>query len=1007
MYNKQQVLGASLAYFEGDELAASTWMNKYALTNYEGQYLELTPDDMHRRMAREFARIEDNYEFQKEYSLEQLENLSDYGKTRAFLTEEGIYGMFKGFGQVIPQGSVMASLGTDTLASLSNCFFNGHMEDNINSIFDTAKTMAQVGKRRGGTSTDLSYLRPRGAVIHNSANESSGAVGFLDLLDVTGKLIGQAGRKMAMMVTMDINHPDIMEFISIKRDLSKVTSANLSIKISDEFMKAVENDEDYILRFPCDIKVESIEDYWDEPYNKLRTIAPNQYIKRIRAKEYWDEIIKSAHGTAEPGLLFWDNVLNYGLDSVYPDYKPMGVNPCFRGDMRILTVNGYKTFKELEDLEVDLINKDGEVVSGKVWSNGIKEVYEVSTWGGKKIYCTKDHKFMTVNGEVVEAKDLKGKRLMVYDSTRKAPKVRNVKYVSNEEVFDFNLQDDTHWGVVEGVIAHNCSELTLSKSDSCRLIAINLFDFVVNPFHHFSYFDFDKFYEVVYETQRLGDDLVDLEIEYVQRIIDKIKNDTSLVEDKESELKLWEEILHVGKNGRRTGIGFTALGDTLAALGLKYDSDEAINATEEILEVKMGAELDCTIDLAILRGSFVGWDRDEEFGIKMDSRGESVYGRNSLYDFLLKKFPQQTKRMFKYGRRNVSFSTVAPTGTVSMMTKTTSGIEPLFLPFYIRRRKVNTSDERVDFVDKLGGKWKEFAVLHHKFKDWIEGHSDFSFRTDPQGVENLPKEELQKYFEQSPWYGSTANDINWVKRVKIQSISQLFISHSISSTINLPSTVTEEEVSEIYFEAWKQGLKGVTVYRDGSRSGVLVTDTEKKQDFLKNTAPKRPKTLPATVVRFNNNHDKWVAFVGLYDNQPYEIFTGLVEGLGLPNGVINGEIIKSKQDGKSIFTFKSGDYEIEVSNAFNPEYWNYAKLISGVLRHGMSLPKVINTIEGLNLDGSHLNTWKVGIQRALKTFIVNEDVEDRKCPNPDCGDPDGLIMEEGCMKCKSCGYSKC
>ena len=537
-------------------------------------------------------------------------------------------------------------------------------------------------------------------------------------------------------------------------------------------------------------------------------------------------------------------------------------------------------------------------------------------------------------------------------------------------------------------------------------MTLNLYSFVDNPFTTKAIFNYSKFHDIVYEAQRQMDNLVDLEIEAIDRILAKIESDPEPQRIKQIEIDTWEALKDKGLKGRRTGLGFTALADTLAALGLRYDSNEALQIVDDIMREKMRAELDCTIDLAILRGAFYGCNINEEYRRKSTPEGIElwdIFGSNDFYKFIKENFFTQFRRMYKYGRRNVSFSTVAPTGSVSIQTQTSSGLEPLFQPFYTRRKKINPDDKhnRVDFVDGLGDKWQEYAVLHPKFKDWLFLHFNWN-PNELEYVDNLSKEELQKYFEQSPWYGSTANDIDWTNRVKLQSTIQKYITHSISSTINLPSDVSVKEVSDIYIEAWRYGLKGVTVYREGSRSGVLVTNTDKKEEFPKNVAPKRPKKLSAKVLRFMNNKEKWIAFIGLYNDHPYEIFTGLIEGLEIPHNVSNGFISKNKDNGESKFYFSWEDGEIEISNAFDPIYWNYAKLISGILRHGMSLPNLISLINGLKLDDSSLLTWKHGVIRALKQFVKDGVETDEKCP--ECGSK--LIYEEGCKKC-SCGYSKC
>ena len=882
-----------LEYFSGDELAANVWLSKYAMDG------EGTPDGMHRRMAKEFARIERGYQEKERsydkglplYTMEEKSRLSTYGSNREGLTEVSIYNLFKDFKYIVPQGSIMYGLGRGNPVSLSNCFVIDSAKDSYGGIMLTDQEQAQLMKRRGGVGHDLSLLRPKGTKVHNSAKSSTGMSSFMHRFSNTTREVAQDGRRGALMLSIDGKHPDVMDFIKIKRDGTSVTGANISIRLNSEFMKAVENDEDYILRFPCDVKTSLVE--WSNiEYNKLITFSDhnggvNYYVKKIKAKEYWDEIIKSARNHAEPGLMYWDNVLDNDPAGVYKQYKPISSNPC--------------------------------------------------------------------------------------------------------------------------------GEQFLQAYDSCRLMAINLFSFVDNPFTDESEINFKKLYEVSYEQQRLADDLVDLEIEYIDRILDKI-----ILEDEEPdttkrvELELWKKIQTTAEEGRRTGCGITALGDMLAALNLKYDSDEALRITDLVMKTKMKAELDCNIDLAILRGSFEGWNLNQEFDNYQEVDIEPTKGNNSFYQFLLDKFPEQAGKMINYGRRNVSWSTIAPTGSVSILTQTTSGCEPIFQPFYMRRKKINPNDEgsRVDFVDESGDSWQEFPVLHSKFKEWIEikwQEVGLPYSEDPEfeKAEMLDKTDLQKAFEESPWYGATANDIDWQRRNEIQAILQKYTTNAISSTINLPSTVTEQEVSDIYLSGWKLGLKGQTVYVDGSRSGVLV-DSNKKEEiitFHDNHAPTRPKSVDAKLIRFNNNKEKWIAFVGLLDNKPYEIFTGLLDEIKIPHKIEEGKIVKRKDvNGVKSYYFEYEGGEEEIGKVFNKDFWNYGKLVSGILRHGMPLPYAVELISNLKFVEDHINTWKNGVARTLKKFIPDGKAEGMKCQ--DCGSTD-VVFEEGCSKCLSCGSSKC
>ena len=841
-YPYEKVLEISIAYFKGDELAATTWMNKYAMKNKQGEFVEKSPDDMHKRMAKEFARIESDYKLK--YNLNgSAKFLSKYGQEREDLTEKKIYNYFKGFGDIIPQGSVMSSLGNGyQLASLSNCIVVPELYDSYGGVFYTDQQLAQLFKRRCGVGVDISNLRPAGASVSNAAKSTSGAVSFMNRFSNTTREVAQNGRRGALMLSMDIAHPDVEDFITIKQDLQKVTGANISIRLSDDFMNAVKTNSKYTHKWP----IES-----DNP----------EFTKTVNAKELWDTIIKCAHNTAEPGLIFWDRQHWYSTSSVYPKYKNTSTNPC--------------------------------------------------------------------------------------------------------------------------------SEIAMQGGDSCRLIAFNLYNFVEKPFTKDAKFLMKDFYKATYEGQRLMDDLVDLETEAITKILAKIDTDDEPEKIKAVERETWELLLKTGIEGRRTGLGFTALADMIAALGMAIDSDEAIDKVKEIMKEKCRAEFDSSIDMSLARGSFVGFDS------KIEKTSEFI-------QMMEKELPEVYERMMKFGRRNISISTVAPTGTLSMLAQTSSGIEPVFMTDYKRRRKLNEQDNeaKVDFIDDSGDKWQEFTVYHHNLKTWMEitGETDIT---------------------KSPYHKSTAPEINWTKRVEMQAAVQKYVTHSISSTINLPSDVSLEEVSNIYLESWKQGTKGITVYRDGSRSGVLVSKDEKKGDtsevseFKETKAPSRPQRLDAKVVRFQNNKERWIAVVGLLNGRPYEIFTGKTEDVfNMPAAIEYGWVIKNrKEDGSSQYDFQYEDkdgYKVTMgglSRSFNKEFWNYAKLISGVLRHGMPLHYVVDLIGKMNLYDKNINTWKSGVVRALKTFIADGTrVSDHMCS--ECGD-EGLIYEEGCLKCVSCGYSKC
>lgn len=834
-FTKEQVLINAKAYFYGDELAATTWLNKYALRNGDGELVEASPADMHRRLAREFARIEASY---PPVGVKERASLSAYGRDRLPLDEERIFALFDGFRDVVPQGSVMASLGDPyRLASLSNCVVLPAPFDSYGGIFRNDQQLAQLFKRRCGVGFDLSTLRPAGASVSNAARTSTGAVSFMERFSNTTREVAQKGRRGALMLTIDIAHPDVEEFITIKQDLSKVTGANVSVRVSDAFLNAVENDAEFTQQWPVDAEVPTI-------------------TKVVKARELWNTLVGCAHRTAEPGVIFWDRQHRYSTSSVYPGFRNESTNPC--------------------------------------------------------------------------------------------------------------------------------SEIAMQGGDSCRLIALNLYSFVKDPFTPKAWFDHDRFAAVTYEAQRLMDDLVDLELQAVDRILAKIDSDPEPDEIKLVERSTWQLLRDTGRKGRRTGLGFTGLADALAALDLKYDSDAAIEAAEDILRTKCRAEFDSSIDMAIERGRFDAFD-------------PVVERTSDFVGMLARELPEVRDRMMRHGRRNISLSTVAPTGSLSLLTRTSSGIEPVYMLSYTRRRKITQADPNVaaSFTDAQGDQWEEFTVHHPRLMDWMK----VTGKNDPS---------------ESPYHGATANDIDHQRRLRMQAAVQKYTTHSISSTINLPSTATMEQVGAIYLDAWRNGLKGVTVYRDGSRSGVLVAD---KKDTAAEAVShrRRPERLEADVLRFNNDTEPWIAVVGLMEGAPYEIFTGKANGgFALPRWVGRGWVVKRKDPvlGKNIYDLEYADeegYRVTVqglSRTFDPEFWNYAILISGMLRQGMPLPHVVDVVANLNLYDATLNTWKNGVVRALQRYIPDgTQATGRKCP--DCADAEGLYYEEGCLKCRSCGGTKC
>ena len=845
-YTPEEIKEASFEFFKGDDLATKVWATKYALKDSFGNVYELTPDDMHRRLAKEIARIERKYPNP--------------------LTEDELFDLFKDFKYIVPQGSPMTGIGNEfQVASLSNCFVIGFDtdSDSYGAIIKIDEEQVQLMKRRGGVGHDLSHIRPKGSPVKNSALTSTGIVPFMERYSNSTREVAQDGRRGALMLSVSIKHPDSESFIDAKMESGKVTGANVSVKIHDDFMEAALNNEPYTQQYPLMSK---------KPWFK----------KDIDANAIWKKIVHNAWKSAEPGILFWDTIIRESVPDCYADL-------------------GFRT---------------------------------VST--------------------------------------------------------------------------NPCGEIPLCPYDSCRLLAINLYSYVKHPFTPEADFDFELFGTHVALAQRIMDDIIDLEMEKIDKIIEKIQTDPEDDVIKSTEFQLWEKIKKKTLEGRRTGVGTTGEGDMLAALGFRYGTDEATDFSEEVHKKLAIAAYRSSVKMAKERGAFTVYDA---------AREES----NPFILRLREADPELYKNMVIYGRRNIACLTIAPTGTTSIMTQTTSGIEPVFMPVYTRRRKVNPNDTnvRIDFVDENGDSWEEYIVFHHKFVTWMEAN-------EYPTAKHYTKEEVEELVAKSPYYKATANDVDWMKKVQMQGRIQKWVDHSISVTINLPADATEELVGKLYEEAWKCGCKGVTVYRDGSRAGVLLAVDNKKEDkkeedkkancicFEENQLI-RPKELDCDVVRFQNAKDKWIAFVGIYNGKPYEIFTGLAddeEGILLPKTVTEGKIIKTIDENGAKrydfqFTNKRGfKTTVEgLSHKFDKEFWNYAKLISGVLRYGMPIDQVLKLVAGLHLDSESINTWKVGVERALKKYIPDgTQIKEQSCPS--CGQKT-LVYQEGCLTCKNCGYSRC
>ena len=1173
-YTKQEVEKTTLQYFSGDELATDVWIKKYCLKDDKELY-ELSPDDMHRRIARELARIEKKYPNP--------------------LSEEEIFETLENFKRIVPQGSPMSGIGNDfQITSIGNCFVIGNQYDSYGSIFSVDQEQAQLMKRRGGVGHDLSHIRPNSSLVKNDAISSTGIVPFMERFSNTTKEVAQSGRRGALMLSISIKHPDSEAFIDAKLGQGKVTGANISVKIDDEFMNAEIDNKEYTLKFPIN--------------SNNPTIS-----KKIDARKLWNKIAHNAWKSAEPGILFWDTLHRESISSCYgEDWVESSTNPCVSEDTLILTDVGYLPIVNLVGVETNVWNgsefsrvtpmvtgenqkmvkitfsdgnelkctpyhgfyiwegfkRDGKAI--KVEAKDLKigdklEKYEfpslmvhralevdkqyytlgffagdgfvkrdstahISLYGEKKKilneltiignvsesiendkltmrvelpdinidlhslkkyvpkyvdnYSTSmiswlagiidsdgsrnsedgslsissiDREFlmniklhilnvMGINGSVIDEKEgglkeikgieydtnksyrliisaysvkklvklgLKTFRVKIDDANPNRDASRYIKVNSIEEIEDAEKvycfkEEKRGRGCFNGILTGQCGELPLPPYDSCRLLLLNLFGYVNNPFTALSSFNWELFKHDVIIAQRYMDDIIDLELEKIDKILLKINDDPEPEHIKIIERELWIKIRNKAELGRRTGLGITAEGDMLAALGYRYGTDEATDFSVEVHKTLKLEAYRSSVIMAKERGAFPIYDWVKEKD-------------NPFIQRIREEDPILGSEMKEFGRRNIALLTIAPAGTVSLMTQTTSGIEPCFLPVYMRRRKINPleKDVRIDFVDEEGIAWMEYPVFHHKFEMWLEVNG-YSIGV----VKTMSKTQLDEIVKKSPYYKATSNDVNWVKKVEMQGKVQLQIDHSISCTVNIPNDATEELVSKIYETGWRSGCKGLTVYRDGSRSGVLVGVEEKKNkevEFHESHAPKRPKRLKGEIHRFQNSLEKWIAVVGLKDGKPYELFTGKLEnGLSnLPITVKDCEVVKNiieKIDAEGN-TIKIKRYDIEyidadgvkqihtgLNHAFNPEFWNYAKLISGIMRHGMPSIYLFELVSSLNFKEDYINTWKNGVARVIKRYIKDGEKSKGECP--ECGSND-FVFAEGCVRCVKCSWSKC
>jgi ribonucleotide reductase alpha subunit len=1160
-YTRQEVYEASLAYFHGDQLAADVFTDKYALQDQEGRFVELTPQDMHRRLAREFARIEAKYP--------------------NGLSEDEIFSLMDSFRYVVAQGSPMHAIGNNyTYESASNCYVLPTPTDSYSGILFTDQEQAQIMKRRGGVGFDISSIRPKGMKTANAARTTDGISIFMERFSNTCREVAQGGRRGALMLSIHIKHPEILTFVDIKRDRKKVTGANLSIRITDDFMRAVQDDQDFQLQWPIDV-----------PDPKI--------VRTVRAREIWDKIIDAAWDSAEPGLLFWDTIRRETPSDCYEEegFKSHSTNPCQPAWALVLTPKGLKSIGQLQIGDVIWSGKKWTRVLNK-WSTGLKPVFGYRTAAGV-FYGTEEHRVVQAREKVevryatsidnayspkekidaekevdpaalrdgllvgagffdtralcdalfVGANDLedlfkdrtvrsfvdeklrgneffwrlrpcdlsasvqKAVRTVpelrpvpseymvgseeqtrgflrglfstlgrVYESPKRSrvflrstsselifsvqhllstlginsvyslqqtrlftdeqgnvyesvdghelsigedcarfrdligfiqkdrqaavDRIASLNWISERfrdqetlpilstevcgvhEVFDLTVDCEEHTYWTGGVLVSNCAEIPLSPYDACRLMVLNTISYVERAFEPDAYFDFELFKEHAQKAQRLMDDLVDLELEKLDRIIAKVESDAESEEIKAIELSLWHKVRAANERGRRTGLGVTALGDTLAALNLRYGSPESIEMTEAIY----GA-LGCAVEmqsclLAKERGAFPVFRHDREQD-------------NPYLNRIFHASPDVYALWRLYGRRNIATTTTAPVGSVSTLTRTTSGIEPVYLLKHTRRRKVrgDNPNVRVDFVDEIGDKWQEYTVYHPGFEKWMEVTG-------------------KKDVEESPYWKATSRDVDWMASVDIQAAAQRWISHSISKTANLPKEATRELVSNVYFRAWQAGCKGFTIYREGSRSGVLLDASEaqknkkgsRPQRLEEHEAPKRPPFLACDIkfthTRENDCNTEWVFIVGLLENRPYEVFGGLSSSLlDIPRDLPKGLVVKNKKASSS-YDLHVGKIVVKdiVATLDHPTHSAFTRVTSTALRHGVPVHYIVEQL--LKERSSEFHTLAKSLARVLKDYIIDgvRSASEKGCKL--CGAAE-LVYQEGCVRCTSCGYSKC
>jgi len=1039
VFTREEVEKSTLDYFKGDQLATTVWIDKYSLKNKvhdetgeSVEYFELNPDMMHRRIAKEFARVE--------------------GKYKEPMSEDEIYHLLKGFEYIIPQGSPMAGIGNPYVnTSISNCFLIGNQPDSYGGIMNADEEQVQLMKRRGGVGQSLDHLRPSGAMAGNTPlGESCGMSLYMDRYSNSTREVQQDGRRGALMLCVSIHHPDAEKFIDKKMTPGAVTGANVSLKISNDFMACEKRDLPFYQTFPVNLSIDEFipleycfgkkEEYlanleFDKLYYGPTIDGQKTYFKKVDPKKIWKKLCHNAWKSAEPGILFWDQIINESPCKAYgPNWEEKGTNPCFTGDTLVAVADGrdYVSFKQLveEGKDVEVYSEsENKVITIQTMRNprvtGFNQkIFKLTFTSGEFVRATANHKFYLVNNTKVELKDLKkgqhirtisryknskGSGLLNRDSKMYGDiplfTVQSIQEDGVEDVYNGTVDNYHNYFVGEfkgkiekstrlgsSIKVANCGEIPLPPDDSCRLLLLNLYGYVTNKFQSNAIFEDEMFIKHVHCSMRLMDDIVDLEIEKIDKILEEISEKRFDDKFQKVERELWLKIKQKAIDGRRTGLGITGEGDMMAALGIKYGTKEGTEFSEKLHQLLATTAYEASVDLAEERGAFPLWKtndiKESGFLTRMFSSKE-----NELIT------PELKFRGKRFGRRNIAILTIAPAGSVSLMSQTSSGIEPIFSPWYFRKKKV-TNEDYFDVVDEVGDKWIEFPVFHKPFIDFYSGSTGISYDKSEEILMKLKDQELREIFEKSPYFGATAQDVDYVEKARMQGAIQKWVDHSISVTVNMPEHVTEEMVQDVYRMAFESGCKGVTVYRDNSRGNVLSTTSDKnkkvEEGFEYNHSTKRPSELKCDVFFKTSRGNDFAIFIGKLDDRPYEVFAIPNTGESkLSKKLKEAKIVKQR---RGVYKLISIENEILIDNLSDymiENEQNSTRMLSSLLRHRVEPGFVAQTI----LKFATINSFHQVIAKVLQTYSEKGE----KCP--ECHSE--MTMTEGCKKCPNCGHNAC